>query len=163
MWLKKPRNITKQQGIAFGVMDGVVNVLGVLLALNFATESKLAVIAGVLAAGIANALANSSGFYVSEETEGVHTQKEILSSTILAFFSSFISAILVLLSTIFFDLRVGLWSGFFIGIILLFLIGYIFSHQERKIAAEIGIKYVAIGILVSILGFLIGVLVNNWI
>lgn len=163
MWVKKPKNVTKAQGIAFGVMDGVVNVLGVLLALNIATESKLAVVAGVLAAGIANALANSSGFYVSEETEGVHSQKEILSSTILAFFASFISAIIVLLPTIFFNLRTGLWIGFFLGIILLFLIGYVFSHQERKIAAEIGIKYVAIGIIVSILGFLIGTLVNSWI
>ena len=162
MWLKKPKQLNKQQGIAFGVMDGVVNVLGVLLALSVATESKVAIITGVLAAGVANALANSSGFYVSEETEGIYTQKEIITSTVLAFISSFFSAVVVLLPTFIFNLKTGLWIGFLIGILMLFAIGYIFSHANRKIAAKIGLKYVILGAAVSLLGFLIGLLVQRW-
>lgn len=163
MWIKKPKNITKTQGIAFGIMDGVVNVLGVLLSLNIATQSKPAVIAGVLAAGLANALANSSGFYVSEETEDIHTKKEIIQASLMAFFSSFLSAFFVLLPTIFLSLKTGLWLGILIGIILLFTIGDLFSHKERKIAAEIGLKYVSIGLIVAFIGFLIGLLVNKLI
>jgi VIT1/CCC1 family predicted Fe2+/Mn2+ transporter len=160
MWLKKPEGINKQQGIAFGTMDGVVNILGVLLSLSIATDSRVAVIAGVLAAGLANAFANSSGFYVSEETEGLYTEKEIIVATIIAFVSSFGSAILVLLPIFLINLVAGLWLSFIIGIILLFIVGYFFSHVDKKRAVKIGLKYVAIGIIVSAAGFALGLVVD---
>ena len=163
MWIKKPKDITKQQGIAFGTMDGVVNVLGVLLSLSIATGSKTAVITGVLAAGLANALANSSGFYVSEETTGLYTERQIIFATITAFLSSFGSALLVLLPTFIFDLTAGLWSGFFIGIIMLFVIGYAFSYADKRRAIIIGIKYVSIGLIVSAIGFTLGLIVDRFI
>lgn len=161
MWIKKPKAITKQQGIAYGTMDGVVNVLGVLLSLSIATDSKIAVITGVLAAGLSNALANSSGFYVSEETEGLFTEKEIIISTIIAFFSSLTSALLVLLPTILLNHRAGIWYGLIIGIALLFLIGFLFSHKEKTSSLKVGIKYVFIGIIVSFLGFVLGTIIDR--
>jgi VIT1/CCC1 family predicted Fe2+/Mn2+ transporter len=160
MWLKKPEGINKQQGIAFGTMDGVVNILGVLLSLSIATDSRLAVIAGVLAAGLANALANSSGFYVSEETEGLYTEKEIIIATIIAFASSFGSALLVLLPIFLINLVTGVWISILIGIILLFVVGYFFSHVDKKRAIKIGLKYIAIGLIVSAAGFVLGLVVD---
>ena len=64
------------QGGVFGVMEASIMMIGVLLGLSV-TGDKFIISLGLLSAGIADAIANTASFYVSEESEMIHTQREI--------------------------------------------------------------------------------------
>jgi VIT1/CCC1 family predicted Fe2+/Mn2+ transporter len=163
MWIKRLKRISRGQSIAFGTMDGVVNVMGVAAGIDVATSSKLAVIAGILAAGLANALANSSGFYVEEETAGFYPEKEIERNTAVAFLCSFGSALVISIPIFLLGLGWGVLIGAAIGILLLFLIGYFFAHKEKGQSIKIGLKYVVIGLGAMAICYLIGLFVEKLI
>ena len=57
------------QGVAFGTMDGLITILGVVIGIASATENAGAVIIAGLVAGLANAFGNTFGFYASELAE----------------------------------------------------------------------------------------------
>ena len=67
--MKKIDIIEGFQGVAFGTMDGLITVLGVVIGIANATESSGIVVISGLVAGLANAFGNSFGFYASELAE----------------------------------------------------------------------------------------------
>lgn len=65
------------QGTAFGIVDELITILGVVIGVAHATDNAMsAVIAGAVA-GIANAFSNSIGFYASELAERGSTLEKI--------------------------------------------------------------------------------------
>ena len=67
------------EGVAFGLTDGIICFLGIIIGVAEATQNvRLVVIAGIVS-GIADALGNSIGFFVSQSTERgvqIHHKKE---------------------------------------------------------------------------------------
>jgi len=86
-------NSSLRTGISFGLASGVITTLGVMIGLYFGTFSKGIVLAGILTVAISDAFSDAMGIHFAEETEGVHTTKEIWVSTIATFFSKFIVSI----------------------------------------------------------------------
>ena len=56
------------QGAAFGVIEATIMMLGVMIGLSI-TGDKRVLLLGVVAAGVADAVANGAAFYISEEAE----------------------------------------------------------------------------------------------
>ena len=83
-------------GLSFGLTSGVITVLGLLVGLHSGTGSKAVVMSGILIIAIADALSDAFGIHMAEESENVHSQKEIWEST----FSAFISKLVVSLTFI---------------------------------------------------------------
>ena len=64
------------QGVAFGTMDGLITILGVVIGIASATESSSIVIISGIVVGIANSFGNCFGFYASELAErGEHIRE----------------------------------------------------------------------------------------
>jgi hypothetical protein len=64
------------QGTAFGVMDGVITILGVVIGVAEATGNATLIVVTGTVAGVANAFGNSIGFYASELAErGEHIRE----------------------------------------------------------------------------------------
>ena len=59
---RKHKDLNGVQGAAFGVMEGTIMMLSVLVAIAVATGSKQIALIGVVSAGLADALANSAAF-----------------------------------------------------------------------------------------------------
>lgn len=146
------------QGMTFGVMDAIINVIGILIGLGV-VGNKLTVILGILVAGLANSFGNAAGFHVSEETEGIHTRKEVWMSTLQAFAGTFIVTFALLIPPLLLDLFTGIIISVVMGITLLVSMGVFVGKRmkfERGQIIHLAFEYTFIGIAVIILSYLLG-------
>jgi hypothetical protein len=157
------RKLAGSQGMTFGVMDGVITVLGVLAGL-FVLGDKGVVIAGMLIAGMADSLANAVGIHVSQETEGAHSRKDIMMSTIMAFLSTFIVTLILVFPHGFFSLYQGTLVSIFLGLLLILGVGYFVAkrlEKDRRGTAILMIEYLGMALLVVGLSSVLGMVVRD--
>lgn len=145
------------QGATFGVMEGTIMMLGVLLGLSV-TGNKFIIVLGLLTAGIADALANASSFYVSEESEMIHTKKEIFKAAKLCFLATLVTVLAIALPLIIIkNIRVSVSSSFVVGLVILFLLGrYMARKLKSKKPSKTIIKYMLIGVFTALVCFILG-------
>lgn len=144
------------QGISFGVMDAVVTVLGVMIGLSVQGE-KLILVIGVLTAGIADSFANAAGIHVSQETEEIHTKREVFSSTIYCFFATFFTVIILTIPVLIFPLKYSIFTSIAIGLFMLVCLGIFVSRINKKFnPIKLALEYLTIGGTVSIICYFIG-------
>lgn len=156
------RRVLGCQGMTFGIMDGVITVLGVMAGL-FVLGDKAIIIAGMLVAGLADSLANAAGIHVSQETEGAHKRKEILMATFLAFLSTAAVTVVLTLPVILMPVQSAFFASIGIGILMIAWVGYYVSQgleKDKKGSAKLIFEYIAIAIGVIVLSSLIGVAVK---
>jgi VIT1/CCC1 family predicted Fe2+/Mn2+ transporter len=151
------------QGMTFGMMDAIINVLGIMIGLSV-MGNRAAVFIAILIAGIANSLGNAAGFHVSEETEGIHTRKEVWLSTIMTFLGTFIATLILIIPILVFDLVAAVVTSVIIGVIMLLLLGFIVSKcsgYDKKKMAKIMLEYLAMGIVVIIIAYYLGLFAST--
>lgn len=141
------------QGIAFGIMDGVITALGILMGLSV-FENKLVLFVGIIVAGIADAFANAAGMHVSEEMEKLHEAYEVWKSTFYAFFSTISVFVLLAIPLLFLFLSQAIFVSWIIGIILLIWLGYLVGEKGGKL--KIIAEYLIGGITISLISFWLG-------
>lgn len=163
------------QGIAFGLMDGLILLLGLLMGLSEATGEARIVIMGGIIGGIANSFGNAIGFYTSESAERgqqlkfykgkntqdvhkfVHSHSDILFSTLASFGATLLSLVLPIIP--FFAVPVlgeaMLVSGA-IAIVILAVLGYFIGKMNESDGLWSSVKYVVLGLVGAGLGFVVG-------
>jgi len=161
--LFRRRKIHGLQGMTFGMMDAIINVVGIIVGLGV-IGSKLVVFVAILIAGIANSLGNAAGFHVSEETEGIHTRKEVWLSTVLTFLGTLCVTLLLLAPLLFFNLMGAVISSVAIGIFLLILMGFIVSRNlnySRGKTVKLMLEYLIMGVVVIIVAYYLGIFASG--
>jgi len=165
------------ESVAFGLTDGVICFLGIIVGVATATlDARLVIIAAVIG-GVADALGNSIGFFVSQSTERavqlkeaeegeihhVHSKKEVMLSGV----SSFLATLFVLCFLLFPFLFFGVWqattASFILGIVLSFLLGMYIGKLGGENIYKSGIKYSCITILGAIVSYGLGELLHIFI
>jgi len=146
------------QGMTFGAMDAIINVLGIMVGLGVIGD-RVVVVVGLLVAGIANSLGNAAGFHVSEETEGIHTRREVWLSTVLSFAGTFTVTVALVLPLLFFGMSDAMITSVLGGLAIIVLMG-IFNgrhagHGRREIISLI-FEYVALAVAVIIVAYYLG-------
>lgn len=158
------------EGIAFGLADGLIMSLGLIIGVAEATtDPRLVIIAGIIG-GFANAFGNSIGFYMSQSAERglqihettehgintkVHSKKEIHLNSVFAFICSVVISIALLSPFILLDMAVAVVSAFTFGILVAFFLGLyigILCQENRWIS---GLKYAFIAFLGAIISHLV--------
>lgn len=127
-------------GISFGVVSGVITTLGLMVGLHSGTGSKLVVLGGIFTIAIADAFSDALGIHISEESENVHTARQIWGSTIATFMAKFIFtltfAVPVFLLPLFTAIVVSLVWGLSILTFLSYFMGKAQGKQPWKIVGE---------------------------
>lgn len=148
-------------GFSFGITSGIITTLGLLVGLSSGTNSKLAVIGGILTIAIADSLSDALGIHISEESENRHSHREIWESTFSTFFCKFMVAISFVIPVLFFDLSYATLICVFWGFSLLCVFSYLIAKNNKDRVARVVSEHLAIGILVIVLAHYVGVLVYN--
>jgi len=126
-------NSSLRTGISFGLASGVITTLGVMIGLYFGTFSRGIVLAGILTVAISDAFSDGMGIHFAEETEGVHTTKEIWISTIATFFSKFIVSMTFFFFILLLPIKIALvWNTVWSFLLVGFFTYYICKKQNRK-------------------------------
>jgi hypothetical protein len=67
--------------------SAVITTLGLMVGLHSGTHSRVVVLGGILTIAIADAFSDALGIHVSEESENVHSVRQIWGATIATFLS----------------------------------------------------------------------------
>ena len=147
------------QGLTYGIMDGVLTCLGVIMGLS-ATGNRFFLLLAVLAVGLADAMADAAAFHVGQETERHHKKDEIRRSTVFTFFGVFGGFLLLGIPVLFFELSTAILVSGVMGMAILAGLGYFVASINPKFKkTHQMLEYVVMGIVVIAATFFVGRLI----
>jgi len=169
------------EGAAFGLADGIICCLGLIIGvaeatINFpALERRSIILASGLLGGLANAFGNSIGFFLSQEAERsvqlheekmgmkirVHTKREVLMSGVMSFLSTLLALLILILPFVFLNIENGIILTFILGVILSFSMGGYIGKISGQNPAKTGLKYAVLALLGALISHEIGDLLST--
>ena len=144
------------KGLSFGLTSGIITTLGLLVGLQSGTNSKLAVVGGIITIAIADAFSDALGIHISEESQNSHSDREIWESTIATFVAKFVFALTFLPPVLLTSLGNAVWIGVAWGLLVLTIISYWMARDEHKKPLSVIFEHVGIAILVITLTHFVG-------
>jgi len=124
--------------------------------LNAGTHSRVAVIGGILTIAVADAISDSFGIHVSEETDPTRKRKEVWESTLSAFFTKFFVVLTFLVSVLFLPLPTAIAVNIAWGMFLLTLFSAFIAVKLKRNPLVMVFKYGLLAALIIILTNMLG-------
>jgi predicted membrane protein (TIGR00267 family) len=163
------------EGIAFGLADGLIMCLGLIIGVAEATsKAQLVIVTGIIG-GFANAFGNSIGFFMSQSAERalqihettdhgatirIHSKTEVFRNSLFAFVST-IAATLVLLSPFTcLSMNYATILTFIMGTTMAFILGSYVGKTSHENFYKTGLKYALLAILGAIISHYIADLIQ---
>jgi len=146
-------------GFSFGLTSGIITTLGLMVGLHSGTRSTLVVLGGILTIAIADAFSDALGIHIAEESENVHSQKEIWESTVSTFFSKFLFALTFVIPILIFDLSTAILVSVLWGLSVLSVISFVMAKEQRQNPWTVVAEHLAIALVVIIITHFVG----DWI
>ena len=143
-------------GISFGLTSAVISTLGLMVGLHSGTGSKKVVLAGVLTIAIADAFADALGIHISEESENVHTTRQIWNTTIATFMTKFFFTLTFVVPVLFLPLFTAIIVSLVWGFSILTVLSYLIAKAQGKRPWKIIVEHVLIAIVVIAITHLVG-------
>lgn len=157
------------EGVAFGLADGLIMCLGLIIGVAEATSNTTLVIITGIIGGFANAFGNSIGFYMSQSAERalqiqttnhgkatrVHSVREISINTLLAFTSTIIATLILLCPFLCLAMDYAVPLTFILGGIIAFILGSYVGKISNINPHKTGVKYALLAIIGAMLSHLI--------
>ena len=151
------------EGMSFGITGGVITILGVLIGLA-ATGNKIFTELGIIVVGIADALSDAAAMYVSEESEYVHTKKQIHKTAFFTFLGKIITLVILIIPLLVLDLYNAVIASMIIGLSMIGVLAYFIADGDKKLeVGQLIIKYILIAIAVAIVSYFVGYFANMYI
>jgi VIT1/CCC1 family predicted Fe2+/Mn2+ transporter len=79
-------------GLSFGLTSGVITTLGLMVGLHAGTHSRAVVLGGILTIAVADALSDSMGIHLAEESRNSGPAGDIWEATLTTFAAKFVIA-----------------------------------------------------------------------
>lgn len=149
-------NDSLRTGICFGLTSAVITTLGLMVGLHSGTGSKMVVIGGIITIAIADAFSDALGIHVSEESENIHTTKQIWISTIATFSAKFFFALTFMIPVIFLPLSTAIIVSLVWGLSILTVLSYIIAKMQSKRPWKVVGEHVLIAVVVIVITHLVG-------
>ena len=166
------------EAVAFGLTDGIICFLGIIIGLARVASNPTLVIIGGIVGGIANAFGNSVGFYFSQaaernvqihetqehgKTTRIHSSKEVLRSGVF----TFLATIIVLFTMLFPFALLDIWNAMILalmfGSILAFALGSYAGKLGEENPYKSGLKYACITVAAAMVSYAITELLRTYL
>lgn len=135
-------------GLAFGLTSGVITTLGVIIGLNAATTSRLAIIAGILTVAISDAFSDALGIHISQEASSNNSHKQVWEATISTFAAKLLVALTFLIPVLIFPLQTAIIADLIWGLILITTFNYYLAKSRNESPAKVIAEHLGITVLV---------------
>jgi VIT1/CCC1 family predicted Fe2+/Mn2+ transporter len=143
-------------GISFGMTSGVITTLGLLVGLSSGTDSRAAVVGGILTIAVADSLSDALGIHVAEESEGVHSRRQIWTSTFATFSSKLLMALSFVVPVLLLDLQAATAVALVWGAVALTALSALLARVRRERAFPVVAEHLAVAAIVVVAAHLIG-------
>jgi predicted membrane protein (TIGR00267 family) len=162
------------ESVAFGLTDGVICFLGIIVGVATATlDSRMVLIAGIIS-GVSAALGNAIGFFVSQateravqlreakegETHHVHSKKEVTLSGVFSCLATLATVVVLIFPFICLNALSATMVSFAIGIVMAFALGMYIGKLGAENLYRSGLKYACITILGALIAYGMGELLR---
>lgn len=152
-----------KKGLSFGLTSGIITTLGMVVGVNASTSSRLAVIASIVAIAIADAFSDAVAMHVSEESEGMHTKKEIWEATITTFLAKFSFALTFILPILFVSLELAVLIDIVWGLSLMTVFNVFLARSQNENVFRVVIEHLAIAIVVVVITYVVGLAISTFV
>jgi VIT1/CCC1 family predicted Fe2+/Mn2+ transporter len=144
-------------GYSFGLTSGITTTLGLIIGLAAGTQSRIAVIGGIITISLADSLSEGFGMHISEEAEEKHSKKEIWESSGATFFSKFIIALTFLIPVYFFNLSIAVILSIIWGLCMITLLSYTIGKKTSAPIWKPIDEHITIAVIVIIITHFVGI------
>jgi VIT1/CCC1 family predicted Fe2+/Mn2+ transporter len=144
------------KGLSFGLTSGIITTLGMMVGLHAGTQSRLAVLGGILTIAVADAFSDALGIHISEESENKHTHGEVWEATVATFIAKFLFALTFLVPVLLLDLVTAIWVSIAWGMLCLGLISYWMARDQKVAPLGIISEHIGVGLFVVFITHYLG-------
>jgi vacuolar iron transporter family protein len=144
------------KGISFGLTSGIITTLGMMIGLHAGTHSKLAVLGGILTIAIADAFSDALGMHISEESENVHSNREVWESTFATFIAKLVFALTFVVPVISLQLQNAMIASVIWGLLILGIISFWMAKEQKAPAWHVIGEHWGITLLVVFITHFVG-------
>lgn len=149
-------SLSLRKGLSFGLTSGVITTLGMIVGVNASTSSRLAVIAAIVAIAIADAFSDAVAMHVSEESEGVHTRKDVWEATMATFLTKFIFAMTFVIPIWFLPLDIAVPVDIIWGLLIMTVFNIFLARSQEENILRVVFEHLAIAIIVVLITYIAG-------
>lgn len=142
-------------GLSFGLTSATITTLGLMVGLHSGTQSRLAVIGGILIIAIADAFSDALGIHVSQEAKG-YGLKDIWESTLATFMAKFVFAMTFVIPVLLLPFELAMIVSVVWGMILLGVFSFIIAKQQNVSPRSVVLEHLVIALLVVIITHFLG-------
>lgn len=149
-------------GFSFGLTSGIITTLGLMVGLYSGTQSKIVVIGGILTIAIADAFSDALGIHISEESENIHSTKEIWEATTATFLTKAVFAMTFVVPILFFNLHLAVLINIIWGLTVLSTFSFIVAKKQKKSPSKVVLEHLIISLTVILITYLVGNLISGF-
>ena len=149
---------TIEEGLSFGLTSGVITTIGLMVGLDAATSSKLAVAGGIISIAVADSLSDALGVHTLEETNK-EKRKHVWESTFSTFIAKFLFTLTFFIPLLLFDLQTAILVSIMLGLLLLTILSYRVAKATKENPLRVICIHVSLAIVVIVLANYVGKLV----
>ncbi|MBN1162431.1 hypothetical protein JXA34_01665 [Patescibacteria group bacterium] len=152
---------TFSKGLGFGLTSGVITTLGLIIGLGFSTESKLAVITGILTIALADSFSDALGIHISEEAQGAASHKEVWGATLYTLLFKIIFSLTFLIPVLILPLKLSLLVCCVWGLLVLGVFSYVIGKRGNKNPLKVILEHLTVTLFVIVVTYLLGILISR--
>lgn len=149
-------------GLSFGITSGVISTLGMIAGLASSTQSRIAVIGGIITIAIADAMSDAFGIHISSESRRFSSDKEVWVSTISTLITKMITALTFIVPVIYFSFFNAILINICWGLIVLTILSFLIAKKQGESPARVILEHIIIGIIVILLSAGVGNFVRDF-
>lgn len=154
--------LSLKSGLSFGLASGILTTLGLLVGLSYSTQSRLAVIGGILTIAVADALSDTFGMHLSKESESKNSGFHVWESAYSTFLAKFLFALTFVVPVILLDLKTAVIVSLAWGSFLLILASVYLAKRNKDNVLLVVAEHLFLGVFIVFCSYLIGKTVNNF-
>ncbi|MBN1170044.1 hypothetical protein JXA56_03390 [Candidatus Micrarchaeota archaeon] len=148
-------------GISFGLTSATITTLGLMVGLNSTTHSQLVVLGGVITIAIADALSDSLGIHISEESRKNDEKTNVWEATFATFGSKLVFGLTFAVPLLLMELDIAVIISVLWGMLALALLSYFIAKSNRENPVHVIGEHIAIAVFVIIVTHFLGAWIGS--
>lgn len=145
-----------RMGVCFGITSGIITTIGLMVGLDAGTNSRLAVIGGVLTIAIADAFSDSLSLYVSQESQERLSTRYLWKSALSTFWVKFFVTLTFAIPVLLLDLSTAVGVSIVWGVVLLGTLSVFIAEERKEKVWKVVSEHLGIALAVIVITHLIG-------
>jgi len=148
--------------ISYGITSAVITSLAIIIALSGTKNYTITIITALLIIAIADNISDSFGIHIYQESEAI-TNKEVIKTTTNNFISRVITVAIFISFIIIFPINLAIICSILFGLILIGIISYYISKQNKSHIYLSLLKHIVMTILIIISSFILREIISKYI